>query len=114
VIKRRRMSEEEKVEARGSDSWGEDIRGEFVGRGGFVGRVGRGGFVGQGNGTSILSIPNELYRAAIVQRAKKLCGEGKEPNAKCFAEATKSVDADLKKGGVKVTNPGAAPGRVTR
>ncbi len=96
---RRRMSEEERVEARGSDSWGEDISGAFV---------------GDGNPKSIMTITNELYRAAILQRAKKLCGEGKEPNAKCFAEAQKTVDQDLKKGGVKVVSQGAKPGRVTR
>lgn len=100
------MTEEERVEARGSDSWGDDIRGPAF--------VGRQGFVGEENKASILTISHELYRAAILQRAKKLCGEGKEPNAKCFSVAQKSVDEDLKKGGVKVVTQGAAPGRVTR
>lgn len=95
MIHRRRMTEEERVEARGSDSWGDSIRGEE-------------------NKASILTISHELYRAAILQRAKKLCGEGKDPNAKCFSVAQKSVDEDLKKGGVKVVTQGAAPGRVTR
>lgn len=100
MIHRRRMTEEERVEARGSDSWGDDISGPA--------------FVGEENKASILTISHELYRAAILQRAKKLCGEGKEPNAKCFSAAQKSVDEDLKKGGVKVVTQGATPGRVTR
>lgn len=58
-------------------------------------------------------IPHEIYRAAIVQRARRLAG-GRQPMSKHFAAAQATVDRDLAQGGASVFIPGARPGRVTR
>jgi hypothetical protein len=58
-------------------------------------------------------VPNDVYRAEIYRRACLLC-PGKQPTAACIAKAQASVHAEMKKAGVRVALPGAAPGRVTR
>lgn len=63
-------------------------------------------------GDDSLTVPHNVYRAEICRRAKILC-KGGTPTAECMAKAQASVHADMKKTGVKVSIPGAAPGRVT-
>lgn len=62
--------------------------------------------------SSMGAIPHDAYRAAIVQRARKL--GGRNPSARQMAAAQASVDQALKKVGLFVAIPGAMPGRVTR
>jgi hypothetical protein len=64
------------------------------------------------SGMAGTAVPNDVYRAEIYRRACLMCN-GKKPNAACIAKAQASVHADMKKAGVKVALPGAAPGRVT-
>ena len=68
----------------------------------------------KGNGGDEMS--PEVYRAAIIQRGKKLAqARGRQsPNTKDMFDAQISVDADLSKSGARVVVPGAQPGRVTR
>ena len=58
-------------------------------------------------------IPHETFRAAVWQRAVKLCRGGRL-TTKCLAAAEKSVRRDMKKGGLHVGIPGGRPARVTR
>jgi hypothetical protein len=68
----------------------------------------------KGNGGAQMS--PEVYRAAIIQRGKKLAVTRgrKSPNTKDMFDAQISVDTDLSKTGARVVVPGAQPGRVTR
>lgn len=59
------------------------------------------------------SMPHDLYRAAIWQRALKLSGS-KHPGSQAMAKAHLSVTRDLKTRGVSLGIPGGRPGRVTR
>lgn len=58
-------------------------------------------------------MPNPVYRAAILQRALKI-SRGRKPEAREMFMAQKTVDRDLGRRGVRITIPGARPGRVTR
>ena len=58
-------------------------------------------------------IPHETFRAAVWQRAVKLCRGGR-PTTRCLAAAEKSVRRDMKRGGLRVGIPGGRPARVTR
>lgn len=57
------------------------------------------------------SIPNEVYRAGVLQLANKI-GKGK-PSTREFMLAEKFMKNELRKNGVVVSLPGAAPGRRT-
>lgn len=64
------------------------------------------------SGNDSKTVPHKVYRAEICRRAKVLC-KGGTPTAECMAKAQASVHSEMKKSGVKVSIPGAAPGRVT-
>lgn len=64
------------------------------------------------SGDNTKTVPHDVYRAEICRRAKLLCKGGK-PTAECMAKAQASVHNEMRKSGVKVSIPGAAPGRVT-
>jgi hypothetical protein len=58
------------------------------------------------------TVPHTVYRAEICRRAKLLCNGG-TPTSACMAKAQASVHAEMRKAGVKVSIPGAKPGRAT-
>jgi hypothetical protein len=58
-------------------------------------------------------VPHDIYRAAILQRARKISNRG-APTARNMRDAQASVDKDLRSLRVGVAIPGAQPGRVTR
>lgn len=59
------------------------------------------------------AVPHELYRASIVQRARRLAG-GATPGARHMMVAEASVKHDLAMNNLGVSIPGARPGRVTQ
>lgn len=61
-------------------------------------------------------VPNEIFRASVVQRAlKSAVSHGlSKPTTKDFYKANSSVKADLERNGLRVGIPGGRPGRVTR
>jgi hypothetical protein len=58
------------------------------------------------------TIPNVVYRAAVLKQASK-AASGKKPTTKHFFAAKSAVDKVMGRAGISLYLPGAAPGRVT-
>jgi len=58
------------------------------------------------------TIPNVVYRAAVLKQAARAAG-GNKPTTKHFFRAKSAVDKVMGKAGISLYLPGAAPGRVT-
>jgi len=58
------------------------------------------------------TIPNMVYRAAVMAQAKQFA-KGGTPRTPHFAAAQKLVNLSMRKRGLKIAIPGAAPGRRT-
>jgi hypothetical protein len=58
------------------------------------------------------TIPNVVYRAAVLKQAAKAAG-GNKPTTKHFFSAKSAVDKVMGRAGISLYLPGAAPGRVT-
>lgn len=58
------------------------------------------------------TIPNVVYRAAVLKQAAKAAGKNR-PTTKHFFRAKSAVDKVMGRAGISLYLPGAAPGRVT-